>query len=87
MRWFRRRRALVCQQAVELMSDYLEGALSPGDTARLEIHLADCPHCREYLSQMRRTIEKTRALSHADVDAMPADVRDRLLRAFGEHPD
>jgi len=41
MRWFRRRRALVCQQAVELMTDYLEGAMEPKDRARFEQHLRD----------------------------------------------
>ncbi|MGH9281562.1 MAG: zf-HC2 domain-containing protein, partial [Acidimicrobiales bacterium] len=50
---FRRRRAIVCQQAVELVTDYLEGALSPRDRARLEAHLGECPHCHEYFDQMR----------------------------------
>jgi predicted anti-sigma-YlaC factor YlaD len=53
----------------------------------VEVHLADCPHCREYLSQMRLTIAKTRALTGADVDSMPAEVRDRLMEAFREHHD
>jgi anti-sigma factor RsiW len=53
---FRRRRALVCRRAVELMTDYLEGALDARDRARLEEHLAACPHCSEYLAQMRATI-------------------------------
>ena len=80
MRWFRRRRALVCQQAVELMSDYLEGALSPGDTARLEIHLADCPHCTEYLAQMQRTIEITGSLPLDE--SVPGEMINALQRAF-----
>ena len=44
----------------------------------------DCPHCREYLRQMRQTIAAARALTERDVDAMPADVRERLLEAFRE---
>ena len=52
-----RRRAIMCQQVVELITDYLEGALSGGERARLEAHLAACPHCSEYLAQMRVTIE------------------------------
>lgn len=50
------RKALVCRQAVELVTDYLEGALSERDRARFEAHLAGCPHCSEYLTQMRVTI-------------------------------
>jgi anti-sigma factor RsiW len=50
------RRDLVCQQAVELVTDYLEEALSGVDRRRFEKHLAGCPHCTEYLAQMRATI-------------------------------
>src|SRR5438445_11973006 len=59
MAWWnfrRRRRAIVCQQAVELVTDYLEGALSRGDRARLEAHLGACPHCTEYFAQLGATI-------------------------------
>jgi anti-sigma factor RsiW len=48
--------ALVCQQAVELMSDYLDGALSRRDRRRLEAHLAACDACTAYLEQLRVTI-------------------------------
>jgi len=52
----RSRRELVCQQAVELVTDYLEGALSQGQRRRFEAHLARCPNCPEYLAQMRALI-------------------------------
>jgi predicted anti-sigma-YlaC factor YlaD len=76
----------VCRQFVEDVTAYLEGVLPDEITVLVELHLADCPHCREYLDQMRRTIELTRALTERDVDDMPADLRDRLLQAFLE-PD
>ena len=50
------RRDLVCQQAVELVTDYLEEALSRADRRRFERQLAGCPHCTEYLAQIRATI-------------------------------
>jgi anti-sigma factor RsiW len=53
---FRIGRDLVCQQAVELVSDYLEGALSPAQRRRFEAHLASCPDCPEYVAQMRAII-------------------------------
>jgi anti-sigma factor RsiW len=53
------RRRIVCRQAVELVTDYLEGALSGRERARFEAHLRDCPHCNEYLRQIRTTIEVT----------------------------
>jgi anti-sigma factor RsiW len=47
----------VCRQAVELITAYLEDALPQRDRARFEAHIAECPHCSEYLDQMRRTLE------------------------------
>ena len=53
---FRSPAGLPCQQVVEMVTDYLEGRLSPADRRRLEHHLAGCRHCTEYLAQIRETI-------------------------------
>jgi anti-sigma factor RsiW len=74
-----RRRALVCHQAVELMSDYLEGELSDRDRARLEAHLAGCPHCSEYLAQLRVTID---ALGRAEPDVLSDRALDELVTLY-----
>jgi anti-sigma factor RsiW len=73
MRLRLRRRNLVCQQAVELVSDYLEGALSKADRRRYEAHLTGCPHCTEYLAQMRKTIELTGTLTPDDLTPQMQD--------------
>ena len=64
---FRRRRDLVCRNAVALVQDYLDGRLSAADTSRLEGHLAGCPHCTEYVAQMRLTIGSLGYLTPADL--------------------
>lgn len=76
-----RRREIVCQQWVELVTDYLEGALPRRLQEAADRHLADCRHCTEYLAQMRRTIDLTGHLREEDV---PDDVVDALARAFAE---
>ena len=76
---FRRRRALVCRQAIELMSDYLEGTLPAQDRVRLEAHLKDCPHCSEYLAQLRVTIQ---ALGAASPEDLPDDAVDELVDLY-----
>jgi anti-sigma factor RsiW len=53
---FWRRHELACQEMVELVTDYLEGALSRSQRRRFDAHLAKCEHCTEYLEQMRATI-------------------------------
>lgn len=49
-----------CQELVELVTDYLEGALSEEDRARFDEHLAECAGCRAYLAQMRGTLRAVR---------------------------
>ncbi len=59
--------ALSCQELVELVTDYLEGALSPADLRRFEDHLAGCDGCTEYIAQFRRTIELAGTLAPDDL--------------------
>jgi anti-sigma factor RsiW len=73
------RRELVCRDAVALVGEYLEGRLSTRDAARLEGHLAACPHCAEYLAQMRATID---ALGRVEPEALPDDVLDDLVGVY-----
>ena len=84
MTWLRRwrRSEIVCQQWVEMVTDYLEGALPPKLQQAADRHLADCPHCREYLEQMRRTIATATGIRDEDV---PDDVVDALTRAFADY--
>ena len=70
---------LSCQELVELVTDYLEGALPADERERFEQHVAGCTGCNEYLAQMRRTIELTGTLSPA---ALTAEVEQALLEAF-----
>ncbi len=58
---------LTCQELVELVTDYLEGALPEHDRARLEVHLDMCEGCRRYLEQYRQTIATVGRLSEDDV--------------------
>jgi hypothetical protein len=52
------------------MTDYLDGALAARDRARLEEHLAGCPHCTEYLAHLRDVI---RAGGVVEPDELPPE--------------
>jgi anti-sigma factor RsiW len=75
----RRRGQLVCRQAVELVTDYLEGALTADEQARFEAHLDGCPHCTEYLRQMRVTIA---AVGRVEPEALSPQVQDDLVALY-----
>jgi anti-sigma factor RsiW len=50
---------LTCKELVELITNYLEGAMSAEERAQFEAHLAECVGCTVYLQQMRTTISLT----------------------------
>jgi anti-sigma factor RsiW len=76
---FRRSREVVCRQAVDLMTEYLEDALSQRDRLRFEVHLAECPYCVEYLEQLRAVID---IAGHLDPDDVPDDALDELVGLY-----
>lgn len=70
---------LSCQEVVELVTDYLEGALPADERRRFEEHLGTCDGCRRYLDQMRATMCVTGELRPADLSA---EAEQALLEAF-----
>jgi anti-sigma factor RsiW len=81
-RLFRRRggdAGLSCREMVELVTDYLEGALSPVDRARFEAHIAACEGCTMYLRQMREMLE---LLGELTPDSISRQAEAELLATF-----
>jgi anti-sigma factor RsiW len=79
MRFLTLRHDLVCREAVELVTDYLEGRLSRRDTRRFEAHLANCDGCDEYLRQVRATIE---ILGKVQPDDLAPETRQGLIDLY-----
>lgn len=72
-------RKLTCQEAVERVTDYLEGALLPEMEARFNQHLDTCPGCTIYVDQMRRTLQALRRLADETVSS---EEQEALLQLF-----
>jgi anti-sigma factor RsiW len=73
---------LVCRDAVELVSDYLDGTLSRRDRRRLEKHLAACDACSAYVEQIRATIAASGRVGPED---LPSDVVEGLVNLFRQY--
>jgi anti-sigma factor RsiW len=71
--------ALSCRELVELVTDYLEGALDDQARARFEQHLAQCDGCTAYVEQMRQTVKLVGRLHE---DHLSEPTRTKLLNAF-----
>jgi len=67
---------LSCRELVELVTDYLEDALSPEDRRRFEQHVGMCEDCTVYVEQMRMTLELTGAIAPESISPQAeADLR------------
>jgi anti-sigma factor RsiW len=70
---------ITCREMVELVTDYLEGALPEEDRERFERHLAGCDACTAYMEQFRLTVVATGRVEEEDIDP---PMRAELLAAF-----
>jgi anti-sigma factor RsiW len=72
-------RGLTCTELVELVTEYLDGALAAEQRRRCEEHIVTCAGCAQHLAEFRRTILLTGRLTE---ELIEPETRDALLRAF-----
>ncbi|HEY1451784.1 MAG TPA: zf-HC2 domain-containing protein [Solirubrobacteraceae bacterium] len=87
MRLARAKSGFVCQEMVELVTAYLEDALSRRDRRRFEAQLAGCENCSEYLLQMRETIRVTGRLRTEDFSPAMREELTELFRRWRDDED
>ena len=73
------RRNLACIEVVEVITAYLDGALSRRDRKAFERHLSKCDGCTNYVEQIRITRE---TVGRVRADDLPQELRENLLAAF-----
>ena len=69
-----------CHEAIDVLAEYLDAALTPDVLARLEDHLRVCAPCRAYLATYKRAAELAAKVNQVD---MPEEVRQRLNDFLG----
>ena len=70
---------MTCREVVELMTGYLDGALSFADRARFEKHISGCDGCRAYLAQLRTA---RMLMGRVADEAVPERLKAELMNAF-----
>lgn len=73
---------LVCVEGVDLVTDYLEGALPPARREAVDAHLARCPRCVAFVASFRET---PRIFRSATAAVLPRSVADALRRSLRRH--
>lgn len=90
MRWRRRRSRghdLTCQQAVALVTAYLDGDLAQDARSLFEAHLDECANCSEHLRQIEVTIAVAGRVRDEDLDPLAReDLMDLYRRWRRDQP-
>ena len=68
-----------CDDCIEFLMHYLDGELAPEQRQTFEEHLGACPHCSEYLAQIRATIA---AVGRVEPESLPSEARDDLVAIY-----
>ena len=68
-----------CNEFVELVTEFLAGAMDEETEHRFVEPLAECPGCDVYFDQFRQTID---TLGTLPPESLSGAARDRLLTAF-----
>jgi predicted anti-sigma-YlaC factor YlaD len=74
-----------CADAIELVTDFLDDALSRDDLTNFEAHLSLCEGCRVYVDQLRRTITIVAESRDTAVRLAPPNF-DQLVALFNQDP-
>lgn len=70
-----------CNELVERVTDYLEGALDGITMARLREHLMVCASCEEYINEVRLAV---RVASELSTERISASLDANLLAIYRE---
>jgi predicted anti-sigma-YlaC factor YlaD len=76
--------SLRCRFVVQLLTEYLEDALSSETRARVTDHLAGCDACSAFLDQLQKLIRATGAV---DEEQLSPTTKNALLNQFRDWYD
>lgn len=69
---------ITCADAVELVTDYLDTALSDRDRADFETHLSLCEGCQVFVDQIRQTVRLTSESRDTSIRLEPDNMAELL---------
>lgn len=75
-----------CVDVLELITEYLEGALPSSQAVLVDEHLSRCDGCRTILDQWQAVIDLAGRVTTDDFDALSPSTRARLLASFRDLP-
>ena len=71
-----------CREVSGFLHDFVEGELPEDVLAEFERHLDACANCHEYLTQYRKTIERSATLGRREEPEIPEDLVKAVLETI-----
>lgn len=71
-------KTIVCESGVELLTEYLEDALTLEVRVSIETHVADCARCQAFMASYQSSLRLVRDATHVQV---PAGLEASLIAA------
>ena len=72
---------LPCQEFVDFLSEYIDGALPDDRQVIFDQHLRECAECVDYLSSFRNSIELGKLCADQDAEQVSSEVPEALVAA------
>ena len=67
-----------CKKACELLSAYIDSELMVEEKRILDMHLNECPQCKDYLQSLNYTVRLSSKLEMYEYYEMPKEVKVKL---------
>ncbi len=68
-----------CREIPNILSDYVDGELSPDKCQQIRVHLEHCVECRNFVETFQKSLDWVHQL---DRNTAPKKVCDAVLQAF-----
>src|SRR5438876_4784081 len=78
-----------CEQVCELLSAFLDHEVTPDERGLIDLHLAECPSCRQWLDTLRRqdaALRRAFAAERSSANAFADGLKARLARDESARP-
>jgi anti-sigma factor RsiW len=73
---------VTCQEFVEFLADYLDGALPPAKKEEFDYHLSSCPSCVAFLKNYREAMKAGKAALTPSAEPVVEPIPEELVRAI-----
>jgi anti-sigma factor RsiW len=73
---------MTCREFIDFLMEFLNGELTPEQSAQFEAHLAECPDCVNYLHSYEDTVRLGRAAFDKLDAPLPEGIPDDLVQAI-----